>query len=91
MINKTKIDANIKDLKKAEKEYSDAVAKGYKAVLMKEDKKTEMYELDVGNVLPGEIIKVMVVIIKVVDVEDGAYQLNIPKAYFPRYEKMAEV
>lgn len=47
------IEARVAERQKAEEKYDDAVAAGHTAVKMEESKKTESYELNLGNVQPN--------------------------------------
>ena len=58
-VNEKVIEASIKEKKKAQNTYDDAVASGHTAALVKEDEEhTELLSLEIGTILPGQTIKV---------------------------------
>lgn len=59
------------------------MAAGNQATMIKETK-MEMYQIDVGNILPGQKAIVQITIIRPLNGEDGIYHFNLPISYFPQ-------
>jgi len=61
--NKT-IQAKVMENEKAEQKYDDQIAKGNVAALLKKNKNSfDLHQIDIGNILPGQTVKVEISII----------------------------
>ena len=60
------------------------MASGNLVTMVKEDKKTEMYQIDVGGILPGQKVLVEIHIVQPLTIVSGAYNYVFPMTYFPR-------
>ena len=69
---------------KAQEKYDDAISAGNMGAMMKEVGK-EFLELDIGNILPGQTVKIEITIVEHLESENGAYDFEIPLSYFPRF------
>ena len=79
------INAQVMEKEKAQNKYDDAIAAGNQATLLKESKdQKEMHQLDIGNIFPGQQATIEVSILQPLSSEDGAFNFNLPLAYFPK-------
>jgi len=58
------IQAKVMENEKAEQKYDDQIAKGNVAALLKKNKNSfDLHQIDIGNILPGQTVKVEISII----------------------------
>ena len=43
---------------KAQEKYDDAIAVGNLAAVLKESKNLDLYQIDIGNILPGQTVSI---------------------------------
>ncbi|CDW76097.1 UNKNOWN [Stylonychia lemnae] len=80
-IGDNEIEAQIQDKEKAREKYEDAIASGNQAGLMLyKDDQEDVLQLNLGNVLPNQMIQVEIETLEMTKAFEGAYQLNIPKS-----------
>ena len=48
---------------KAQEKYDDAIAEGNLAAVLKESQNLDLYQIDIGNILPGKTISIEIEII----------------------------
>ena len=60
--------------------------------MVKEDEKDkDLLKMNIGGIQPGQEVTVRLQIIRLLDIEAGAYCLRIPMTYFIKYENAAQV
>ena len=70
----------VKDKQKAHEQYEDAVAAGHQAAMLENKEKDEsVLQLRVGNIDPGQVIKVDITLIEQAKIFEGTFQINIPR------------
>jgi len=58
------------------------------AALLRENKNSfDLHQIEVGNILPGQTVKVKLVIIQPLKIQGGAFDFIFPTSYYPKYEK----
>jgi len=63
-VGTTTIQAKVMENEKAEQKYDDQIAKGNVAALLKKNKNSfDLHQIDIGNILPGQTVKVEISII----------------------------
>ncbi|NOZ88173.1 MAG: VWA domain-containing protein [Deltaproteobacteria bacterium] len=78
------INAKIKKNAEARKDYEQAVAEGRTASLL-EQKRPNVFQMSVGNILPGDEVKVELSYFEVLVPRDSTYQFVYPTVVGPRY------
>lgn len=70
----------VKDKEKAHEQYEDAIAAGHQAGMLETKKDDEsVLQMRVGNIEPGQIIRVDITMIEQAKIFEGAFQINIPR------------
>ena len=86
-IGEKSIEAKVFKKEEAKEKYEDGLASGKAVMLANENEKDkDTLEINIGNVLPGEIVAVTIKILKVLDIEGGAYAFRLPLVYFPKFK-----
>jgi Ca-activated chloride channel family protein len=83
------IRANIKERKEARQEYEQAVREGRTASLL-EQQRPNVFQMNVGNILPGDEIKVELHYTELLLAEDKTYEFMYPTVVGPRYSNKSE-
>jgi Ca-activated chloride channel family protein len=83
------IQANIKERKEARKEYEEAVKEGRTASLL-EQQRPNVFQMNVGNILPGDEIKVELHYTELLISEEKNYEFIYPTVVGPRYSNQSE-
>jgi len=78
--------AKIEEKKKAREIYEQAKAAGKSASLL-EQKRPNVFQMNVANILPGDTIKVELDYTELLVPEDGVYELVFPAVVGPRYNE----
>ncbi|MDD3626591.1 MAG: VIT and VWA domain-containing protein, partial [bacterium] len=78
------IDAEIKEKQEAKKVYEDAKKEGKTASLL-EQKRPNVFQMNVANILPGEMVEVTVKYTETLIAEEGIYEFVFPTVVGPRY------
>jgi Ca-activated chloride channel family protein len=74
---------------KAEQKYDDALAAGNMAIKMNESEDhPKFYEIDIGNIKPGQKVQVEIHLVAPLAVVGGAFDYNLPLLYFPRLKNV---
>ena len=55
------------------------------ATLLKDNNDDDMYQIDIGNILSLQTVKVHIVLIQLLTINGGAFNFSIPQVYFPNY------
>jgi len=85
------IDAEIKEKKEAEQIYTKAIQEGKTASLLQQQR-PNVFQMNVGNILPGDIIEVTLTYTEILVPEKGTYEFVLPTVVGPRFtgEKVPE-
>ena len=83
------VNAKIKKRKDARQEYEQAVQEGRTASLL-EQQRPNVFQMNVGNILPGDEIKVEMSYTEVLQVEEKTYEFVYPTVVGPRYSNQSE-
>lgn len=83
------IKANIKERKEARKAYEEAVKEGRTASLL-EQQRPNVFQMNVGNILPGDEIKVELHYTELLLSEEKTYEFIYPTVVGPRYSNKSE-
>ncbi len=83
-IGDKRIQAELKELKQARKEYDDAVEAGHHASLL-EQKRENIFRMNVGGIEPGEKIVVTTTYLQRVPWQDSGGRFTIPLVVAPRF------
>ena len=78
------IDADIEETAKAQKIYQDAKAQGKVASLL-EQKRTNVFQMKVANIMPGDLVEVIVRYTEILVPEKGTYEFVFPTVVGPRF------
>ncbi|RJP15979.1 MAG: VWA domain-containing protein [Candidatus Abyssobacteria bacterium SURF_5] len=78
------IEARIEERQKARAEYEQARADGKSATLL-EQQRPNVFQMNVANIMPGDIIKVELNYVELLVPEDGTYEFVYPTVVGPRY------
>jgi len=84
VIGDKRIEAELKEKEQAKKEYDDAVAAGHHAGLL-EQRRANIFAINVGGIEPGENIKVVIVYNQRVPWQDSGGRFTIPLVVAPRF------
>ena len=79
------IEAKIKEKEEAKQQYSDAVASGNTAVYAERSKvkAEEAITLVLGNLLPHQVARIEIKMVKALTIENGAYEFILPTSFMP--------
>jgi Ca-activated chloride channel family protein len=83
------IQAKIEKKKEARQEYEQALAEGRTASLL-EQQRPNVFQMNVGNILPGDEIKVELYYTELLIVENQTYEFVYPTVVGPRYSNQVE-
>jgi len=83
------IRAKIKERKEAREEYEEAVREGRTASLL-EQQRPNVFQMSVGNILPGDEIKVELHYTELLLSEEKTYEFMYPTVVGPRYSNQSE-
>jgi Ca-activated chloride channel family protein len=83
------INAKIKERKEARQEYEQAVSEGRTASLL-EQQRPNVFQMNVGNILPGDEITVELHYTELLLSEDKTYEFMYPTVVGPRYSNKSE-
>ena len=83
------IQAKIEKKKEARREYEQALAEGKTASLL-EQQRPNVFQMNVGNILPGDEIKVELYYTELLIAEDKTYEFVYPTVVGPRYSNQTE-
>ncbi len=66
--------------------YHEALDEGKGAIIIEENTyDKDLLKVMVGNILPGQEVKIELELLRTLEVEGGAYCIRIPMTYFPKY------
>eukprot|EP00357_Protocruzia_adherens_P032398 CAMPEP_0115024884 /NCGR_PEP_ID=MMETSP0216-20121206/33582_1 /TAXON_ID=223996 /ORGANISM="Protocruzia adherens, Strain Boccale" /LENGTH=570 /DNA_ID=CAMNT_0002399185 /DNA_START=332 /DNA_END=2041 /DNA_ORIENTATION=+ len=78
--------AEVRTKEEAADMFKDAVDSGFYALKAEYHSSTkDLFEVSMGNINPGQIVRVEISIFKRVDVVAGKYEFNLPQRYTERY------
>lgn len=83
-VGERRVVAEIEERQQARQQYEEAVSEGKTASLL-EQKRPNVFEMNVGNVLPGDHIEVTLRYTELLIPEDGIYSFIFPTVVGPRY------
>ncbi len=83
------IQARIEKKKEARREYEQALAEGKTSSLL-EQQRPNVFQMNVGNILPGDEIKVELYYTELLIAEDKTYEFVYPTVVGPRYSNQTE-
>ncbi|WP_419993673.1 VIT domain-containing protein [Streptomyces boninensis] len=78
------VEGVLKERGRAREEYDQAVAEGRRAAIAEEDR-PDVFTIRVGNILPGETVRVRLTMSQPLPYEDGAATFRFPLVVAPRY------
>ncbi|WP_217494373.1 VIT and vWA domain-containing protein [Nibricoccus aquaticus] len=84
-----RIDAVIKEKGEARKTYEKAKSEGRTAALL-EAARSNVFEMNVGNILPGDVVTVELRYSEMISPEEGRYEWVFPTVVGPRYAGTAK-
>ncbi|MCD4814549.1 VWA domain-containing protein [bacterium] len=88
-VGKRIIEAKIQERKKARETYEKALAEGKTASLL-EQQRPNVFQMNVGNILPGDEIKVELNYTELMVPKDSTYAFVYPTVVGPRYSEQTE-
>ncbi len=88
-IGERTIIAKIEEKQKARQEYEKAKKEGKSASLL-EQKRPNVFQMNVANIMPGDIIKVELSYTELIIPEEGVYEFSYPTVVGPRYSNQPE-
>lgn len=88
-IGERTINAVIREKEQARQDYENAIKEGKTASLL-EQQRPNVFQMNVGNILPGDIIKVELSYTEILIPTDGIYQFVYPTVVGPRYSNRNE-
>ncbi|HPF64156.1 TonB family protein [Lentimicrobium sp.] len=80
------ITARIETRDQAQKDYNAAVKKGRTASLL-EQQRPNVFEMHVGNIMPGDLVEVEIAYTETLQQREGVYEFVYPTVAGPRYHK----
>ncbi len=87
-VGKRKIIAQIEEKNKARQKYEKAKSDGKRASLL-EQQRPNVFQMNVANIMPGDLIKVSLKYTEMIIPEDGTYQFVYPTVVGLRYTEKA--
>lgn len=78
------IEGEVRERKRAKREYDKARADGRKASLV-EQHRPNLFETSVANIAPGEKVIIEIEYLETVRYDEGAFSLRVPMTFTPRY------
>ncbi len=88
-IGKRTIIAKIQERKEARRQYEEAKQQGKSASLL-EQQRPNVFQMNVANILPGDLIQVELKYTELLVPTDGMYEFVYPTAVGPRYSNQPE-
>lgn len=88
-IGERRIEARIKEKEKARKEYEQAKEEGKSTTLL-EQHRPNVFQMNVGNILPGDTILVEMRYTELLENPEGIYEFVYPTVVGPRYSQTGE-
>lgn len=79
-----RLEAEVKEREEAFRTYDDAVTSGHGAALI-EQERANVFTANVGNLLPGEEVRIEITFVTRVPGDEGALRLSVPTLVAPRY------
>ena len=76
--------AVVKEKEKARQDYQNALKNGQSATLL-EEQRPNVFQMNVGNIMPGDLIEVELQYAELLIPEDGIYEFDYPTVVGPRY------
>ena len=86
MVGDRKIVAKIEEKNKAREAYETAKSEGKRTSLL-EQSRPNVFQMNVANILPGDVIKVSLKYTEMIVPEEGTYQFVYPTVVGPRYQE----
>ncbi len=83
------IEAKINEREQARKDYEKALSEGKTASLL-EQQRPNVFQMNVGNILPGDVIKVEMMYTELLVPENNVYEFVYPTVVGPRYSNVKE-
>ena len=83
------ITAKIKERERARQDYEQAVREGRTASLL-EQERPNVFQMSVGNIMPGDFIRVELSYTELLVPEQGVYEFVYPTVVGPRYSNVSE-
>ena len=80
------LEARIAERQQAREDYEQAVSEGRTASLL-ELQRPNVFQMNVGNILPGDVIEVELNYVELLVPEDGIYEFVFPTVVGPRYSE----
>lgn len=78
----------VKDKQRAYNYYDDSISSGHAAFLAEEEEETpDILKMTIGGVQAGQEVAITVVMLQVLEVDCGAYELRIPESWFLKFDK----
>jgi Ca-activated chloride channel homolog len=78
------IRADLQERSAARQRYRDAIRRGHRAALLEENR-SETFSLSVGNIPPGEAIRIRLITVGQLSVVNSVWTLRLPLVVAPRY------
>lgn len=88
-IGERKINARIEEREKARNEYTQAINEGHTASLL-EQHRPNVFQMSVGNILPGDLVEVVLQYTEHIIPSRGIYEFVYPTVVGPRYTGTTE-
>jgi Ca-activated chloride channel family protein len=83
-IGERTIIAVVKERKQARQDYDNALKNGQSATLL-EEQRPNVFQMNVGNIMPGDLIEVELQYAELLIPENGIYEFDYPTVVGPRY------
>jgi Ca-activated chloride channel family protein len=83
-IGERTIVAIVKERKQARQDYDNAIKNGQSATLL-EQQRPNVFQMNVGNIMPGDVIEVELQYAELLIPENGIYEFDYPTVVGPRY------
>lgn len=88
-VGNQRVTAKIKEKEEAKKEYEEAKEEGKSASLL-EQKRTNVFTMNVANIMPGETAKIEIHYTELITPTEGIYEFVFPTVVGPRYIPIEE-
>ena len=83
-VNDRVIEASIKEKNQARADYEQAKSEGKSAALLEQDR-PNLFQMNLGNVLPGDVVSVELKYTEILLPDSGIYEFVFPSVVGPRY------
>ena len=68
--------------------FEDAMAGGNFAAMVKDSRENvDLHQMDIGNLNPGQRVKIELLLIQPLKTDQGAFDFTLPLSYFPVYKE----